>query len=106
MDWAGGFWAGVGAVTLGLLIGQSGRPQRRNRHRSHRRFHVRRRSGFNPGYRRRLIEREMLAFLREAREALSVMNNPKSPAVDAEFIVEPGTANAKDAAQELPPEAK
>jgi hypothetical protein len=107
VSWVGGFMAGVGAVTLGILIGQSGHPSRRHHHRRRQRqFYVRRRSGFNPGYRRRLIECEMLAFLREARETLAVMNNPKSPSVDAEFIVDPGTANASPKAQEPMPEAK
>lgn len=103
--WVGGFIAGAGALALGVLIGKSGSPKTKRLKRHHTRY-VRGRSGRNPGWRRRLIEVEMLAFLQEARETLAAMNNPKTDSLDAEFIVPPNPANASPAAQEPPPEAK
>jgi hypothetical protein len=48
----------------------------------------------------------MLLFLKEARETLQALNNPKVLPVDAEFIEPPNPANAEPTAQEPPPEAK
>ena len=100
MSWIGGFCAGVGAVTLGVLLGKSGRKRRRGKHRF-----VRGRSGFNPGWRQRRLERETLAYLREARITLEALNNAHAPPIDAEFI-EPVPANGADGSHTASPEAK
>ena len=74
---------------LGLALGKSS--ARSSRHR-HSRVHVRRRSGWNPGSsgrRRRKLEYEMLAMIREQRALIADIRNPKFAHVDAEFIVEP-----------------
>jgi len=93
---AGGLLVGFG-VSLGKSSG--GRPRH---HRRRHRF-IRGRSGFNP--QRLRLEREMRLYLREARELIAELRNPKVPYpnLDAEFI--PGTANASDGAEPSAPEA-
>ena len=98
--WVDGFIAGAGALALGVLIGQSGKSHKKH---FHRRRHFTR-SRRNPGWRQRQLEVEILAFLREARETLAVMNNPKTDSIDAEFIVPPNPANASPTSQEPAPE--
>jgi len=96
-----------GAIAGGLLVGfgvSLGKSSKRPRHFRRRHRFVRGRSGINPGSRRRL-EREMRLYLREARELIAELRNPKVPYpnLDAEFI--PGTPNASDGAEPSAPEA-
>ena len=95
----GGLIAGALLVGFGVSLGKSSGRHYRRRHRF-----VRGRSGINPGSRRRL-DHEMRLYLREARELIAELRNPKVPYpnLDAEFT--PGTANAEPTAQEPTPEA-
>ena len=96
MSWVAGFVAGACALGVGVLIGES-EPRSIRHKRRHHRF-VARYNGRNPGWQRRRLEREMLAFIREARETLQEMNSPKGPGpeINAEFIVPPNPANGRN----------
>jgi hypothetical protein len=95
MKLVGGLIAGALLVGFGFSLGKT-RPVVRSRRRHHRSFKVR--SRFNPGYRRHRLEREMLAYIREGRELIRELRNPKAPSgppqVDAEFYIQPGEARA------------
>lgn len=106
-NWVGGFLAGAGALAVGagagalavgFLIGKdqprsaSKRSHKKRFHGRDRRYRFARRRGINPGWQQRQIEREYLAFLREARETMRTMNKPAAPPIDAEFVDAPKTA--------------
>jgi hypothetical protein len=108
----GGLVAGALLLGLGFALGKSSKKlgPRKRFHRSWSRRHM------NPGWRarregrrRRKIDREILAYLREARELMREISNgnPKAaPLIDVEFVVPSGTANETAGAEPGAPEVK
>jgi hypothetical protein len=98
----------AGAVILGAGVALGKPSPRRPRHFARRRIYRGSYSRPNPG----AFEREALAYMREARELIQELRNPKTPTFEpyvpfegAEFV-RPGTAHVEAEAQDATRDAK